>query len=42
MTDHEEWLSALTSLSEIRRAATEVEIRHSMGMCGDSDDALCD
>lgn len=34
-----EWGRAVRDLSETERAATEVELRHAAGLCGDVEDA---
>lgn len=35
----DEWRDAVRELGEMELAATEVDVRHSMGMVGDRDDA---
>lgn len=39
--EHEvtEWSRAVRGMGEMERAATEVDVRHSMGLVGDRDDA---
>lgn len=37
--EHAEWGRAVHGMSEIERAATEVDLRWSMGMVGDREDA---
>lgn len=39
--EHEqaEWGRAVHGMSETQRAATEVELRHAAGLCGDVEDA---
>jgi len=39
MSDYDEWRHAVNDMTETQRHTTELEIRHSMGMCGDKDDA---
>ena len=34
-----EWGRAVHGMSEMERAATEVDLQHAKGMCGDRDDA---
>lgn len=37
--EYAEWGRAVRGMSEIEHAATEVELRHAAGMCGDRGDA---
>ncbi len=37
--EHDEWGRAVRGMSEMQRAATEVELRHAAGLCGDQEDA---
>ncbi|WP_255032803.1 microaggregate invasion protein 1 [Mycobacterium marinum] len=39
MNDHTEWALAVHDMTEMERAATEVELRWAAGMCGDREDA---
>ncbi len=40
--EHAEWGRAIRDMSEVARAATEVDVRWSSGLCGDAEDARCD
>ena len=40
MNDDQEWRSAVAGMTEMDRAATEMDVRHSQGLSGDREDAL--
>lgn len=42
MTDYDEWRRAIDDMTEMQRAATETDVRHALGMCGDREDARND
>lgn len=37
--ENDEWRSAVRQMTELERVASETEHRHSLGLCGDREDA---